>query len=194
MKISIKGYYLAILLCFSTLAECETITTLPSAFIQSSSDASLIHQRSGFSFPKQIGNFQREKATQYDQSGDDVSVGYNALNYAAPVAATVYIYPMYTSTINAEFRARQAEIIANHTEAQLIKTSVIDVTPRHISALSASYIFNGIFAGKFQMLKSELLVAQIGNRYVEYRFTYPSSTAAASYADIVNFEQSFKWP
>jgi hypothetical protein len=162
------------------------------AFTQATPSAPLVHSSSGFSFPSQIGSFQRERATQYDSAGEDISVGYN--NPAIPIAATVYVYPARARPLAEEFASRQAEVMHGHIGAQLLSTATAAVTPRQSSALAAAYTFRGLFAGKTQLLRSELLVAQQGERFVEYRFTYPDTEQTSARTEVDSFERTFSWP
>lgn len=161
-------------------------------FVQATPGAPLVHVSSGFSFPSQIGSFQREQATQYDAAGEDISVGYN--NRAIPIAATVYVYPARARPLAEEFASRQAEVMHGHMGAQLLSTATITVTPRQSSALAAVYAFQGQFAGKTQLLRSELLVARLGERFVEYRFTFPDSRQISARTEVDSFERMFDWP
>jgi hypothetical protein len=161
-------------------------------FTQSTPQAPLIHQKSRFVFPIQVGSFRRERPTQYDQAGEDISVGYN--NYSIPIAVTVYVYPAHARSLTAEFTSRQAEILHAHPGAQLVVTSNVTITPAKITALSASYTFEDRFAGAIQPLRSELLVAQSGERFVEYRVTYPVSMLTSAQNEIAEFEREFAWP
>jgi hypothetical protein len=191
-KGTLQRYLVIIFLCYAILAGYKTVPAYSGTFTQLSPQAPLVHQSSGFSFPAQIGSFQREEATQYDRAGEDISVGYN--NYTVPIVATVYVYPTNARSLATEFAARQAEVSQYHPATQLLGTSDVTVTPKHIAALSASYSFEDIFAGTSQLLLSELLVAQSGKRFVEYRFTYPASARAAALSEIARFEREFVWP
>jgi hypothetical protein len=151
----------------------------------------LQHVKSGFVFPTQIGNFKREKSTQFDDLGEDISVGYNNLIYG--VVATIYVYPAH-GALTDEFKARQAEITSHHQNIELLSTSKRKVTPKAVDAFTASYHFNENFMGKTQGVRSELVVAQIGNRFVEYRFSYPVATQTNASVDVINFEATFAWP
>ncbi|HEX8372591.1 MAG TPA: hypothetical protein VF585_07415 [Chthoniobacterales bacterium] len=169
------------------LAACQTG---PTAFVAGSTPDQLIHRASGFSFPPHVGAFARVDATQYDTTGQDVSVGYNS---GVLIAATVYVYPAGGRSLETEFASRRAEILASHSGASAIGQRTITVTPRRISARVASFSYAGIFARTRQQLGSELVLALHGDKFVKYRFTYPASHADRASAEINQFTRSFSW-
>src|SRR6478672_1232520 len=71
-------------------------TTMPTT-----AGAAFKHEPSGFTFAPTVAGFEREKATRYDERGEDVSVGYN--DDQKLIAATVYVYPREKETVEAHF-------------------------------------------------------------------------------------------
>ena len=181
--------------CLSSVGHGETpslaLPQVAPVFRNNLPHDALQHVKSGFVFPAQIGNFKREKTHQFDELGEDISVGYNNLVYG--VVATIYVYPAHGSLAD-EFKARQAEIASHHQNIDLLLTSKRKITPKALDALTASYRFDEDFLGKTQGVRSELVVAQIGTRFVEYRFSYPVATQANASVDVINFESTFAWP
>src|SRR5688572_9354302 len=72
------------------LSSCQTVSTSPEAFTGGTMPGEIVHRYSQFTFPQRIGVFQRERPTEYDSTGRNVSVGYNA---GVLVVATIYVYP-----------------------------------------------------------------------------------------------------
>ena len=174
------------------LAGCGTAQKKGPTFTQASEEAPLVHALSGFAFPERIGAFRRGPVLRYNNAGDDVSVGYD--EDSAEIVATLYVYPTHGRTLEAEFAARQHEVSQAHPDAQLISSGNVAVTPKRISAPSASYTFAVEVAGGEQQLRSELLVAQAGNWFVEYRISYPAENQASAAAKIKTLLQKFAWP
>jgi len=152
----------------------------------------LVHTASGFLFPAQIGEFHRVITKQYDQSGHDVSVGYNADR--PQVAATIYVYPAHGKALQDEFLFRQNEVVAQHPGTRIIGHGPASVSPAKIPALMTDFVFTDNFGGRIQQLRSRLLVAQQSNWSVEYRFTYPASGGKKAAGLVDYLQASFSWP
>ena len=189
-----KRIVLVVFLSIAALAASTTMSTASQVFLQRSADGALVHSSSGFVFPIEVGSFLRDRVTQYDQAGDDVSVGYNNVSVDSPVAATVYVYPARGGSLTGEFANRQSEVTQFHPDAKLVATSSVVIAPSQVTAMVASYAFTDVFAGVSQPLRSELLVAQFGEKFVEYRFTYPAAVEQACHNAVNAFEQKFAWP
>jgi hypothetical protein len=170
------------------LAACQSA---PTAFGPGATPDQLVHRASRFSFPSRVGSFVRERAIQYDSSGQNVSVGYNA---GLLIAATVYVYPAAGPPLGTEFASRRAEVSGGHPGASLVGQRTVTVTPRGVSARAASFSYTDIFAHTSQQLTSELVLAQHGNQFVKYRFTYPASHADRASTEINQFLRSLSWP
>ncbi len=185
---------LTIVLATVALRACTTVPPASRAFTQRSADGALLHSRSGFVFPTKVRGFQRERPVQYDQAGEDVSVGYNLVKQNCAVAATVYVYPKRGASLAGEFANRQKEVARAHAGAQLLNTSSVVVTPDRVPAMAASYAYVDVFGGVSRLLRSELLVAEAGARFVEYRFTYPAALEQACHSEVDAFAQTYAWP
>jgi hypothetical protein len=155
-------------------------------------DGNMVHVASGFSFPNKIGDFQRVMARQYEATGKDVSVGYN--DEKPQVAATFFIYLSRGRLIETEFVVRENEIVAQHQGTKLVDRGTALITPKKTSALMANYEYTDTFAGRVQLLRSRLVVAQRGDWDIEYRFTYPASEGASAAAKVEFLQNSFVWP
>ena len=162
------------------------------AFTQASEDAPMVHVLSGFSFPARIGSFQRDSSFVYNEAGDDVSVGYH--ENAARIVATLYVYPTHGSTLAKELAMRENEVSQVHPDAQLISSGNVAVTPKQNKALFASFTFVADFAGTQQKLLSDLVVAQMGDWFVEYRMSYPAESGDMAQPKLKLLLQTFAWP
>lgn len=187
-----KKYLISCVFFAVLLGGCATSPPASSTFTNASPLVPVVHQKSGFSFPVRVAGFQRGKTRQYDTVGEDVSVGYG--NDVTNVYATVFVYPTHGRTLDVEFAARQAEVKQVNANAQLVAASKVKVTPKQIEALFAIYSFVGNMGETSQPLGSELVVAQSGEHFVEYRFTYPIAAQPAAIKEIGDFEREFVWP
>jgi hypothetical protein len=155
-------------------------------------DGNIDHVASGFSFPNKIGEFQRVMARQYDVNGRDISVGYN--DSKPQIAAIIFVHQSRGRQLETEFVVRENEIVTQHEGTKLLDHGTALITPKKTPALMANYEYTDNFAGRVQPLRSRLLVAQLGEWNIEYRFTYPASEGASA-ASLVDFLQSsFRWP
>ena len=83
-----------------------------------------IHAGSSMEFPQEIGSFTRTEITQYDGSGEDVSVAYP--DQVHSIATTVYVYPGSEETAPGSppstdsFEAVKTEVVGVTPEAELI--------------------------------------------------------------------------
>jgi hypothetical protein len=187
------------ILLITTLALLANIAlTLPSrsAPFETMPDESVRHTISGFIFPKSIGVFGREKTTQYNEAGSDVSAGYNAGILAA---ATVYVYPAPegggAKVLAGEYASKQREVLHGHQGAVLVSERPMTISQgdRKLTGQRAYFSFRDLFARTPQDLKSQLLVFRDGALFIEYRFTYPSDHAAQAEPEIEDFIQTWSW-
>ncbi len=177
-------------LCCVVVVGCQSAAP-PQVFNQTSLDAPLVHVSSAFEFPLQVGDFRRQRPMQYDPAGEDISLSYAS---RAPVVATIYVYPTQGRSIAELFATRQKEIAQTQPGAHLLTTQNVLVTPKQVSVASASFSFDAGSGGRLELLRSELLIGQCGDRFVEYRFSYPAALEERALAEIARFSRLFEWP
>lgn len=151
----------------------------------------LVHGDSGFHFPARVGSFARFAGHQYDARGRDVSVGYNG---DIPSVVTVYVFPAGDADLEAALVAQSADVLNAYPGAQVVERRRVQVSPDDVSAESVSFAFSAMFQGKEQPLRSELVLARHGERFVKYRITYPAAIADIAGEDSSKFLQHFAWP
>lgn len=166
---------------------------LPPSFSAGSSHISpWVHRDSGFSFPASVAGFVRGTPNQYDTAGQDVSVGYD---YFKPrIVATFYVYPTEGKTQGEEFLRRQREVTTMYPAAQLVSTGTAKVTPKELPAMIATYAIPKMFEQDNQPMRSLLLVGQRGDRFIEYRISFPVSGGEAATKAAQDFLAEFAWP
>lgn len=185
MKIPL-GAIAALILTLSAAAQ-----TPPKSFSWESKGDQLVHEPSKFAFPKTIGVFQRDRAVEYDTTGRNVSVGYNA---GVAIAATIYLYPAGGQSLESEFSRIKSEIIAAHPGAKVLTEGDTSVSRLNAPARVASFTFSDRFAGESQELYSVLVVSRYRNLIVKYRFTYPDLRKDRAEEEIKEFLRAFSWP
>jgi hypothetical protein len=168
------------------------------------------HSGTEFTFPESIGDFGRVEVTQYDESGKDVSVGYN-LDSPDPITATVYVYPgrdvlnlgSDSHVVAAakdlldqqEFDGAKDEIIARIpglTLASEDKSFVIS-SPSEQAGRRAIFQGQGLIDGAPIVLRTEVDLFGFGDWFIKYRFTYPGESSTAPVL-ILDFMNSLEWP
>ncbi len=166
--------------------------SLPPSFSPGFSEASpWTHRPSGLSFPVKVAGFSRGDALQYDDTGLDVSVGYNF--YDPRIVATFYVYPTGGLTIEQEMARRQKEITDKYPDAKLEKADQIEITPKKISVQRAVYAIPHIFEHVEGPMRSILLVGPCGKDFVEYRISYALAGGETAENAVARFLQDFSW-
>src|SRR5712691_517626 len=153
-------------------------------------------------FPERVGPFQRVTILIYSPDEKNLSVGYNLMNPATPVVATVYVYPARRvisigSPRDVVEGARQKleqmemnsvihEISNAHRGAQLVlqETSSITTGGRTIRALHGRFAYREVFAGKKQALLGDVWLCTVGKWYVKYRVTYPAANETSATSSV----------
>lgn len=173
------------------LAACAAAPPPAQPFRAGEAPGELIHADSGFAFPARLGSFARFQGHQYDDSGRDISVGYNG---DIPSTVTVYVYPADGIDLDAALTTQSASVLAAYPGARVTGRRTVQVTPEEIPAVSVSFAFSAAFLGKEQPLHSELVLARFGDRFVKYRITYPETIADIAGEDSGKFLHYFAWP
>lgn len=165
---------------------------LPPSFSPGFSEGSpWSHLPTGLFFPVKVAGFSRGNALQYDETGLDVSVGYNFHN--PRIVATFYVYPTGGLTLEQEFKRRQEEITTLYPAAKLVSTDEIRVSPKKTPVLRAQYDVPRMFKSIDEPMRSILLVGPCGKNYVEYRISYPVSGGETAEKAVTRFLQDFAW-
>ena len=162
-------------------------------------------------FPPAIGDFKRVEIVRYDETGLDMSAGYNFESPDLNIVATVYVYPAPSlrsfgspadvvqsaraKLCGDEFKRRQREVMAFHPDARLVSEEAVgrpQAGPA-VEGRKASYEFDAAFRGRRQSLHSELYVyCFIADKWAfEYRFTSQRSPDPG--ARIAAFMKALVW-
>ncbi|GAA5061507.1 hypothetical protein GCM10023208_30930 [Erythrobacter westpacificensis] len=52
-----------------------------------------VHSRAGVEFPLALDGFTRQRVYQFDDRGEDISIGYRESGFPTPITVTIYVYP-----------------------------------------------------------------------------------------------------
>ena len=180
------------------LSSCATAPPAPppgpGGFTGGSDGSDLVIRSTGFRFPARLGVFVRGDTQQYDEAGQDLSVTYEA---GVLIVATIYEYPTGGKTVWTEFADRKDEIKSVHKDARLLHEGEVTIHPGHkarrgskaVFAISQGYHYQ--FPGPY---RSDLLVFGRGNRFIEYRFSYPAAHRERAEIEIAKFIDALAWP
>ena len=176
-----------------TVAPCsDTLVTQPSR------TTTYTNAPSQFCFPPRNGSFERDKVTEYDRQGLDVGIGYNDLKHR--IAVTVFVYPISqrapNDTLGGHFTTCKADVLTQHTGAQLISQEVVQISPAGVqhSGQHATFTYTETFWNQRQPLRSEVYLFTHGQRFVMYRATYPLDQQAVAEPAIRTFIAELAWP
>lgn len=166
------------------------ITPVPVLRQELAVSGTYVHRATGIEFPELFIPFQRVMVCQYDQAGDDISVGYFLNSYREPAVLTLYLYPSSPFYFqDAKRKAGDTEVVLDkHYQDVLshILTSykdpvVLDVEPytlkqfgKILTGKRAIVKLKGFFDGQEQECISTLYLFCHQNWFVQYRVMYPS--------------------
>jgi hypothetical protein len=113
------------------------------------------------------------------------------------IVADVYEYPTRGKSLAAEFSDRKDEVRGWHSDARLLRESPVTIHPgkqartghKAVFAVSTNYHYD--FPPPY---RSDVLVFQHGDRFIEYRFTYSAAHSEAAVTEIAKFLDSSAWP
>jgi hypothetical protein len=79
-----------------------------------------VHAATGTKFPAQVGEFKRQRVTEYSEDGRDASAGYRIDRGDLSATVTFYVYPAYPAmTCTAVYEDAKSHI-ANYKGARLL--------------------------------------------------------------------------
>lgn len=157
-------------------------------------------------YPQRIASFARTEVKQYDEGGDDVSVGYSHFDEQTretDIAVTVYFLPLPPApdaALDRYFGQCVGEVERAHPDSKRVteRAKIIRLRKngRDYDGRLVEFTFAEDFGGlgKRQELISELWVFDDSPRAVKYRISYPKDRANAARARLAEFYQHFPWP
>jgi hypothetical protein len=200
-----KRYTLTLAVALTTLSGCPVtqLNRLPtsSPLAQATpipTGGEFKHTPSGYTFPAQVGAFQRVALLQYDTAGLDVSAGYN---YALPdclVVLTIYVFPTPRMT----FIGADPDVVRS-VEARWLDTGYDDAKRQIVHAHPDAALESedartqeGVPGKKavysFGDKESSLFLFVVYHAwFLEYRHTYPKQCAPQAREAIDAFHKAW---
>jgi hypothetical protein len=155
---------------------------------------------SGFLMPEKAGPFERVAVTQYDEAGQNLSAGYDALVGDAtplPIVATLYVHPAPASDdLDACFDRLLREIGEYHGGAEPQFRKNILLSPRQFVGRYAVFAYEEPWGGVTENvpLRSYLVVYRWRTWWVKWRVTTPAPINDERMKAIVNLTESLLPP
>lgn len=162
-----------------------------------------VHAASGMVFPPVVAGFQREPDIhRYDDTGRDVSAGYNLdTRVERRAAVTVYVYPAPVGPRDAVLAAEMTRVLAEIASAHpamhdLQRGEAVHTQDNHpITGLRAWFLDtqDAPVVGSQRMV-SDVQLFVVGAWFIEYRITTLERYAPAVAGNISGFLGAFRWP
>ena len=195
-------------LAFLLLAGCVTTEPRGMSLTFDAAQNVYTHKQSGFSFPSEIGKFQREEGIVfYDKAGDNFSVSYNLVIAEKKTIGTVYVYPSLEDSsitpnqksgqtpewlLNEEYDDAKAAIIDSYG-ARVLSESEVGMNRSLLNLTGKKGVFEWDKVGG-ETVFSQLYLFSYKGWLVKYRFTYPSKYNTVIEPEIQRFLEMFRWP
>ena len=161
------------------------------------------NKASRFVFPDRIQLFDREKILAYKKDESDISVGYNSPH---GIAATVYVYPIkkiiFDKSLAEELEFVRTDVGKTQEELHLWKDIKFDATEgvtnsiggQTVQGLHLGFGLTKFHGGKPTPHRSEIYIFRNGNRFLQFRFTYPRYVTPFATNAISSFISKTSWP
>ena len=146
----------------------------------------------GFKFPPQVESFRRSGPIKFDPAGDPFGTYWAG----RLILADVFYYRTDGHTLQREYSDCRDYVKIYTPGARLISDSVTTISPGGKSYRGRRAIFTAKKGGLAAdgPVKSQLLIFQLGDRFVKYRITYPLAHAERAEQEIDGFLRALAWP
>lgn len=167
----------------------------PKGFI-TSSDNTIIHEKSKMVFPMQVGYFYRTSPHIYDKSGDNISVGYNIRTASCNLTITMYVYPHFNSSLESELDEIKNAIEHVHKENEMVLENKINHIQENLSVNGKQVLYEVIdsYDGNSTERYTMAYLFIHGDWFYKYRITYPKAYLDCANSEIDKLINMLSWP
>jgi hypothetical protein len=146
-------------------------------------------------FPAECASYRRGVVTAYAPALSDYSVAYDRYDATLQNAVTLFWYPRMKDSA-AQLRAEEAEVSNAHRDGHVVsrRSTVLERGGTSYEGTLITFEFGGLFAGKQQLLNSQLWVVFLRSGTFKVRSTAPSDQAVLSEASVQQLLQCVAWP
>ena len=148
-----------------------------------------VHSFSETKFEANIANFYILGPKQYDDTGKDISVGYNSKSM---IALTHYIYPSIGQNAFQHFQEYKNSLLTSKRSAKLIVST--KVTTRNIPGNMAKFEFFEDFFGMNQKVFSYLYIYESKGWFIMIRITSKAENAISVEKEISEYLATMPFP
>jgi hypothetical protein len=153
----------------------------------------------GFVMPLKAGPFERDRVVQYDESGRNLSAGYNALvgdETPLPIVATLYVYPVLPGEdLDAKFGEVAGEVERRHGAPSEFRQNIL-LGPSMFEGRYAGFGYKEPWGGVTEdvPLHSYLVLYRWNGWWVKWRATTPAPVSPERMKAIVALTESLLPP
>jgi len=153
-----------------------------------------LHEPSNFSFPPDVNTFTRTSAYRYDETGHNISVGYN--DAALRCILTTYVYPNRGLPLAAHFDQVKRDVREVHSDAKLVAEGewTLKQGDKTYTGRRAAFSFTVKIRGEAHDVVSEAYLLRHGGHFIKFRVTCPKEKYEAAAERVVRFHQSLNLP
>ena len=153
-----------------------------------------VHEPSGFRFPADVNTFTRTSAYRYDDTGHNISVGYN--DAALRCILTAYVYPNRGLPLGAHFDQVKRDVSEVHRDAKLVAEGewTLKQGEKIYTGRRAAFSFNVKIRGEAHDVVSEAYLLRHGDHFIKFRVTCPKEKYEPAAERVGRFLESLKLP
>ena len=153
-----------------------------------------LHEPSGFRFPPDVNTFARTSAYRYDETGHNVSVGYN--DAALRCILTVYVYPNRGLPVAAHFDQVKRDVREVHRDAKPVAEGewTLKQGDKTYTGRRAAFSFTVKIRGEAHDVVSEAYLLRHGGHFIKFRVTCPKEKYEPAADRVSRFLESLKLP
>ena len=153
-----------------------------------------VHEPSGFRFPPDVNTFTRTAAYRYDETGHNVSVGYN--DAALRCILTAYVYPNRGIDAAQHFEQVKRDVRQVHPKAEVVAEGewTLKQGDKTYTGRRAAFSFTGKIRDQSHDVVSEAYLLRHGNHFIKFRVTCPKEKYEPTAERVGRFLEALKLP
>jgi hypothetical protein len=157
-------------------------------------DKPYTHEPSGFVFPIRVGEFDRISGYRYDETGLNISIGYN--HKPSRIVMTAYVYPAGNAELKDHFDQICRDVTKAFPAAKEVSRGPWELKQgdKKYDGLKAVFSMRREFGGEVRELNSVAYLLKLGNQFIKFRVTYPADQDPEGADVIAQFQSALSLP